>query len=268
MIMNLKEALKTLLAAAYYVFYLRPFCRRTRRVALYYHGVTDREKDSFERQMRYLASHACAVKPSEIKTASANVPLLVAVTFDDAFLNLSKNALPVLKSCGIPAAICAPSAYLGKTPGWEMDEGCDDRDEPLMDVRELKRVSDEGFEIFSHTKTHPRLTSLDDRELAEELTESKAALEDTIGIPVSAISYPHGACDDRVRDAADRAGYGMGFTITPDMVGETAEDLRIGRTLVLPMDGSFVFMLKLNGAFSVLTRLKGLCGSRSRVSAN
>lgn len=266
--MNLKELVKTSLAAAYYVLYLLPFSRKPRRVALYYHGVTDQEKDSFERQMRYLAGHALAVPASEIKTAPGNVPLLVAVTFDDAFLNLSKNALPVLKSCGIPAAICAPSAYLGKTPGWEMDEGCDDRDELLMDVRELKRVSEEGFEIFSHTKTHPRLTSLGDNELFEELSESKAALENALGIPVHAISYPHGACDDRVRDAADRAGYAMGFTISPDMADERAEDLRIGRTLVLPMDGSFVFMLKLNGAFSVLTRLKVLFGSRVRVSGN
>ncbi len=39
---------------------------------------------------------------------------LLAITFDDAYVNLLDNALPVLAAYGLPATIFAPVNYLGK----------------------------------------------------------------------------------------------------------------------------------------------------------
>ena len=259
----MKEFTKLVLALAYFTLYLVPFRRSQRRVVIYYHGVTETEKKPFERQMRYLAKAAITIRPSEIKSTKLEDSLIVAVTFDDAFLNLSKNAMPILKACGIESAICVPTAYIGSTPGWDMEEGCKDRGEAIMSVADLKEVQSSGAELFSHTKTHPRLTDLDDHSLIDELSQSKSALEAEFNTPILAISYPHGACNNRVLEFAKNAGYLLGFGINPDFVEKTTPDLMVGRTLVLPTDGILTFALKIHGAYGILTHLKQWFGKRS-----
>lgn len=256
--MGLKKAIKAGIASAYYCLYLWPFMRRGRRVVLYYHGVKDSETRSFEKQMHCLADRATVVPPSKAKSLPRGEELSVAVTFDDAFSNLKRNALPSLKAYGIPAAIFAPAGNLGKTPAWAIYEGCDDSQEPVMDSNDLRGLHGEGYEVYSHTMTHPKLTSLSDMELALELRESKKVLDEILGAPIIAISYPQGACDDRIVDFAMQFGYSLGFTIEPDIVDDATEDMRIGRTSVSPTDGLFVFMLKMNGAYQVFTRIKAL----------
>ena len=82
-------------------------------------------------------------------------------------------------------------------------------------VREMAHV---GIEFGSHTVTHPILANLTDRDLRFELVESRRVIEDQTGKPVHAISYPVGgptAFDDRVRSAANRAGYRLGISYIP-----------------------------------------------------
>jgi peptidoglycan/xylan/chitin deacetylase (PgdA/CDA1 family) len=76
-----------------------------------------------------------------------------------------------------------------------------------MTVDELKDLHTKGFEIASHTKSHPKLPSLDDVKLIEELQGSKKDLEDRVGITVKTLAYPYYAYDDRVMKAVQDAGY-------------------------------------------------------------
>jgi peptidoglycan/xylan/chitin deacetylase (PgdA/CDA1 family) len=64
-----------------------------------------------------------------------------------------------------------------------------------------------SMEIGSHTVSHVRLPEVDDARLAEELTASKAALEDVLGNAISSFAYPYGAWDKRCADATRQAGY-------------------------------------------------------------
>ena len=75
-----------------------------------------------------------------------------------------------------------------------------------------------GIEFGSHTVTHPILTNLTDKELDFELVKSRRDIETQTGRPVHAVSYPVGgrsAFDDRVRSAANRAGYCLGLSYLP-----------------------------------------------------
>jgi peptidoglycan/xylan/chitin deacetylase (PgdA/CDA1 family) len=72
---------------------------------------------------------------------------------------------------------------------------------------ELAALADRGWEIGSHTVTHPRLTRLDDEQLAAELSESKRAVEEHLGGACRSLAYPYGDEDARVVAAARRAGY-------------------------------------------------------------
>lgn len=79
-------------------------------------------------------------------------------------------------------------------------------------VRELRRA---GMDVQSHTHTHCVLQTLPPTALADELTRSRATLEDVLGEPVRALAYPVGKRLGRtshIRQAVADAGYEVGFS--------------------------------------------------------
>jgi len=75
---------------------------------------------------------------------------------------------------------------------------------------ELSRKLDGLFEIGSHTMTHPPdMKTLSDKQLKEELVESKKFLEMLIQgkKKVTKFCYPKGKFDKRVKKAVKKAGY-------------------------------------------------------------
>jgi peptidoglycan/xylan/chitin deacetylase (PgdA/CDA1 family) len=82
-----------------------------------------------------------------------------------------------------------------------------------MSWDELRGLAELGWELGSHTRSHPHLTSLPDRELAEELEGSREELQGRLGRPCRTIAYPYGEHDDRVAAAAEDAGYVGGATL-------------------------------------------------------
>jgi len=96
----------------------------------------------------------------------------------------------------------------------------DDLDHRLADamlmtwdhVRELRAA---GMDVQSHTRTHRVLQTLSAADLCDELQGSRRELEQELGEPVRAISYPVGhALQDRsdLRQALRDAGFRLGFT--------------------------------------------------------
>lgn len=227
------------------------------RVVVYYHGVRKKEAGQFEKQMVYLANKCKVVKPSAIGTAPVEGPeTLVAITFDDAFANVFENAVPILKKYGLTAGVFVPAGNIGQSPRWEMPEKCADKNETVMSQRQISELSDDGFEIFSHTVSHSLLTQIGEDRLRYELVESKEELEKLIGREVLGISYPHGAHDTTVCSAAKHAGYRLGFTIEPNTVDCSPDDLNIGRFAVSAADSMPKFRLKVNGAYQVVKYLR------------
>ena len=229
------------------------------RVILYYHGVDERCVENFRQQMAYLARECSVVKACDIHDMnSEGSKTVVAITFDDAFVSVLKNAVPILREYGLPAAIFVPTGYIGQNPGWAMANDCPDKSETVMTERQIAELDKEGFEILSHTVTHAKLTDLNDADLETELNQSKQRLEQILGHNVTAVSYPHGACNARIHEAAQRAGYTMGFTISPEVVDHCPDPLCIGRFKTLPDDRLAVFKLKATGAYQAARTLMNL----------
>jgi peptidoglycan/xylan/chitin deacetylase (PgdA/CDA1 family) len=143
----------------------------------------------------------------------------VAITFDDAYLSVLLLAKPLLDAAGYPATVYAPTAYLESPErplSWDgIDQwlgGEHERELLPMSWDQLGELSDAGWEIGSHTLTHPHLTQVDDAALREELTESKAELERRLG-RCETLAYPYGDHDDRVVEAAGAAGYAAAGTL-------------------------------------------------------
>ena len=142
----------------------------------------------------------------------------LVVTFDDAHLSVLEVAKPILDDLGIPASVYVPTDYPGtdRLLGWPGIAEWQDTEHAgelrCMSWDDLRALADDGWEIGSHTCSHPFLTQLDDDALERELSRSKEVCEHEIGRPCVSIAYPYGDCDARVAAAARRAGYGLGLT--------------------------------------------------------
>lgn len=232
--------------------------KKARRAVIYYHNVREQDTARFEKQMAHLAKNCHVVKASEINRVKTSAKQVVAITFDDGFVSVVKNAIPVLRKYGLTAAIAVPAGNLGQQPGWLLEDGGQGEGELVLNEEQLLELDRAGFEVVSHTMSHPVLTRTEDDKLKLELVNSKQVLEEIVGHEVIGISYPHGAYDKRVCRAAKDAMYKLGFTIEPLMMDETTDNMRIGRFSVSPQDGLFKFGLKISGAYQVTSYLRAL----------
>lgn len=121
---------------------------------------------------------------------------VAAVTFDDGIASAVEHGLPILGELDAPGTMFLTVSMLG----WG----------GRIDAAGAAGLADRGWEVGSHTMTHPVLTNVDDATLVEELVRSKAQLEHVTSRPCTAVSYPTGRCDARVIAAAAAAGYVAG----------------------------------------------------------
>lgn len=163
---------------------------------------------------------------------------VVVVTFDDAYRSVLTLAAPILERLGIPGTVFVPTDYPGRDEpmAWDgIDEWLDGphRDELLpMDWDEIAGLADRGWEIGSHTRSHPHLTTLGDAELADELVVSREVCEERLGRPCRTIAYPYGDQDSRVRAATAVAGYAAGAALS--------RSLKAGDRFAWPRVGVYV----------------------------
>ena len=79
---------------------------------------------------------------------------------------------------------------------------------------DLNSLVERGWEVGSHTCSHPHLSELtDEAEIARQLTESKAICEERIGCECRSLAYPYSHFDDRSVRAAAAAGYRTATTV-------------------------------------------------------
>lgn len=136
----------------------------------------------------------------------------VLLTFDDGFESIARNALPQLVERGWGAVIFLISGSIGGEDNW--DTRILGRSRPIMGSQQIREWSEAGFVFGSHTRSHRDLTALTTSRLDSELRESKCGIEDITGRAVSLLSYPFGRHNERVRDAARRAGYDAAFAVS------------------------------------------------------
>ena len=126
-------------------------------------------------QLRHLVDQGYAgATLSEIVSGEAPERAL-AVTFDDGYRSVLEGAVPVLGELGLPGTVFVPTDFVGAAgamswPGIDRWVGTPDEGELLpMDWEQLGELMSRGWEIGSHTRSHPHLTELSDDALMEEL---------------------------------------------------------------------------------------------------
>ena len=127
------------------------------------------------------------------------------LTFDDGFLSVYENALPVLQARGLKGMLFLVAGLIGKTDEWDLPVG--EGPHPLMDHGQIREWLAAGHEIGAHTLTHPHLTQLPRQQARAEIFESKARLEDRFGVPVNHFCYPYGDRNEEITAMVAEAGF-------------------------------------------------------------
>jgi peptidoglycan/xylan/chitin deacetylase (PgdA/CDA1 family) len=124
----------------------------------------------------------------------------IVISFDDGYLSHYTKAMPVLKALGWPGVLNLEVDNV--RPG----------DLTASQVRGLIAA---GWEIDSHTVTHPDLRTVSDTQLRHELVGSRDYLRKHFHVPASFFCYPAGRYDSRVEAAVKAAGYRAATTTQP-----------------------------------------------------
>lgn len=204
----MKTMLKTVLGGLYRSSgiltaqeWLRHFSAGSPASILVFHRVTDEippdgltvSCERFRSLCRMLAQRFRIVPLAEIfrlvRSGTALPRRTVVITFDDCYRD-NLAAAHVLAEHGLPATFFVPTAYVGTDHVFPWD-------------RHLKRLANLtwddvvemhslGFEIASHTVTHPDLGTVSAEEAEREIIESKDVLEQRLGSKVRWLAYPFG----------------------------------------------------------------------------
>jgi peptidoglycan/xylan/chitin deacetylase (PgdA/CDA1 family) len=221
-------------------------------LVLCYHAVSDRwpsllavTSEQFERQLVLLTRRGYRGTTFARAATSPPADRTLAVTFDDGYRSVFTHALPILERLGLPATVFVPTDFVDRDgpmswPGIDEWVGGPYEEELVgMSWNELAALGKAGWEIGSHTCSHPHLSRVDDAALARELRESRRVCEQHLG-SCSTLALPYGDGDERVARAAGKAGYEAVAGLNHRASARTGWP-RVG---VYPTDGPNRFRLK------------------------
>lgn len=122
----------------------------------------------------------------------------IVLSFDDGYRPDFTIVAPLLERRRWPAVLNLEYAHL-------VHEGLTG---PM-----IRRMLADGWELDSHTLTHPDLRAVDSEQLRREVARSRWLLRRRFGVPINFFCYPAGLFDARVVHAVRAAGY-RGATTT------------------------------------------------------
>ena len=141
----------------------------------------------------------------------------VVLSFDDGYAGDWRYALPILRAHHFAGVL---NLQIGNLVPFR--------------VRQLIRA---GWEIDSHTFTHPDLRTRSDPQVIREVVRSRQWLQRTFRIPVPAFCYPFGFYDDRVVRAVGLGGYLVAETEHDGWAAPSQGLLTLSRIRITPGTG-------------------------------
>jgi peptidoglycan/xylan/chitin deacetylase (PgdA/CDA1 family) len=205
--------------------------------------------EQLERQLSWFLDHGWTAATFSQAVLDPPARRTFAVTFDDAYESVIERALPILMELKLSGTVFAPTRFMAERqqllwPGidhWARTPHAHEL--TSMSWRDLTVLTEHGWEIGSHTRTHPRLDDLADAEVMEELERSREECAAHSGAECVSLAYPYGRASARVARCARAAGYQAAATIPPPREG--SDRFRHPRLGVYRVDEFRRFRIKL-----------------------
>jgi peptidoglycan/xylan/chitin deacetylase (PgdA/CDA1 family) len=147
----------------------------------------------------------------------------VVVTFDDGSASIRRNALPILRKLRWPGVLNLKLGNMRSRGG--------------ITPAQIRALLAAGWELDSHTISHPDLTGLSAGALEHEVSDSRWMIQRQFHVPANFFCYPAGRFDARVIAAVRAAGY-RGATTTINGLAEQTDPFTLPRIRVSRGDGA------------------------------
>jgi len=150
------------------------------------------------------------------------------LTFDDGFTGVHDFAAPVLRKLEWPATLFLVAGKLGGLSDWDVTTGEPMPPHLLLNAEQLRSLSTQGFSLHSHSLLHHDLTTLEVSTLEQDLRNSRALIAEIADHAPLYLAYPYGHHNQAVRNAAQRVGFTLAFSVESgfNRPGESAYQIR------------------------------------------
>ncbi|MBX3397059.1 MAG: polysaccharide deacetylase family protein [Phycisphaerae bacterium] len=171
--------------------------------------------EQFDRQLTLLADAGSSVVSlaealAIVRGQRAMPPRPVLITIDDGCESVISIAAPLLLRHRMPATVFITTDPRSYVFGCREDPVAPH--DPRLTDGQIREWCAMGFDVGSHGVTHRALDSLNAKELAWELAESRRYLRVAAGREATVLAAPRGRWDVRVQQFARDAGYDAMFT--------------------------------------------------------
>lgn len=145
----------------------------------------------------------------------------LAITFDDGFENIYKQAFPVLQEKGFCASVFLTTEYCGLKNNWEQQPP-EIPILPMLTWAQVKEMSEYSFEFQAHTKSHKHLNQLPLEQAEIEIRESRTEIEDRLGYAADLFAYPYGSTSPEIVQLVKKHFKGA-FSVKLDFIYPTSD---------------------------------------------
>jgi peptidoglycan/xylan/chitin deacetylase (PgdA/CDA1 family) len=125
----------------------------------------------------------------------------VVLTFDDGYADFATAAVPILLAHQMTATDFVVPGFFGRTA--------------YMTTEQVQIVQAQGMSIGAHTMHHVALAHVSAATAQSEIANSRAYLQELLGVSVTDFAYPYGDFNGAVELLVWKAGFRDGFTAAP-----------------------------------------------------
>ena len=158
----------------------------------------------------------------------------VVLTFDDGYLSQYRTAARTLRARGWPGVLNLQVGRLGVAGG--------------LTRAQVRRMLADGWELGSHTLSHPDLTAVGPERLRRELVGSREAIQREFGVTTDFFCFPYGRFDSAAKAAVRAAGYLAATTTHRGLASPGGDPYELPRVSVSPRTSPSALMRRLRAA--------------------
>jgi peptidoglycan/xylan/chitin deacetylase (PgdA/CDA1 family) len=203
-------------------------------------------------------------------------PRVFAVTFDDGYECVDRDAWPVLRSLRVPATVFLATAFLDRDDPFPFDDWSARGSprvaaqawRPLRSEQCREMAADGLVELGAHTHTHADFRGRPP-EFERDLARSVGVLADRFGVSAPSFAFPYGVrrlgyASPELVEAAKRTGVTCSLSTEAELVDPAGDPFTWGRFEIGGRDSGATIAARLDGWLDLLRAVRHRLGGTLR----